>query len=123
MAVSVLHPLYDGSREEIWHSRLVDKSSEKWGRSIGFQQEGAKMMIYLSALSRVRLAVWLSDKSSIPGFDTQRWGRLLKAQEEILYPIELMMLSSINPTDVLVLEGEVQQETSNAIVFRGNGRF
>ena len=96
---------------------------ELWVRTIWLEQEGAKMMIYLSALSRVRLAVWLGDKRCFPGFDAQRWERLQKAQEEILYPIELMMLSSINPTDALVLEGEVQQETSNAIVFRGNGRF
>ena len=80
------------------------------------------MMIYLSALSRVRLAVWLSDKSSIPGFDTQRLGRLLKAQEEILHPIELMMLSSTYPMETLMLEGEIQQKHSNSSRFRSNGQ-
>lgn len=66
------------------------------------------MRIYMPALSRVRLAVWLSHKSLIPGLDPQRWERLLRAQEDVLYPAELMLLSMTFPDDDLQIEGEVQ---------------
>jgi len=74
------------------------------------------MRIYLSALSRVRLAVWLSDKAFIPGFDRKRWKRFLHAQEEVLYPSELMLLSMKYTQDEVILEGELQFETRDSLI-------
>jgi hypothetical protein len=68
------------------------------------------MRIYMPALSRVRLAVWLSQRQCIPGIDPKRWKRLLKAQEDVLYPAELMLLSISFPQDEFQIEGEVQYE-------------
>jgi hypothetical protein len=66
------------------------------------------MRIYLPALSRVRLAKWLSQKPCIPGFDKRRWERFLRAEEELLFPAEVLLLSVVFSEEQFALEGELQ---------------
>ena len=68
------------------------------------------MRIYIPAVSRLRLAFWLSQKDPIPGFDRKRWGRFLQAQEDTLYPAELMLLSLAFAEEELQIEGELEHE-------------